>query len=321
MRAGRVIERGEEIVSEQPILVLEVGLTDIYRDELWDDRKQQNILAAFRRAEKALSQPDRTRFNNLYNRFGARSGAIGTIRTSAFAEEDVRRGQKYKVFLVYDIISRVNHSCGPNAEVHWNPENNTGSLRAVRQIANQDEIRVTYLGIGESIGTRTQRSRTLRKIFDFDCNCTLCNIPDPRADNTLRLEARRRFDRLETRVNPNEHDRQTNNRLEAANSLVGFLRQLNIFDGRLAWAYNQVPDLHFRLFENARDAQAPNGDVHDFACPCHQRGGPEWHLHKSAKAWHAWFAFDKVTHAHDHPVIARHMVRVHDVASELPGAM
>jgi hypothetical protein len=96
---------------------------------------------------------------------------------------------------IYDMLSRVNHDCNPNAVIQTAPtsggsiNNNTDEPNAVAQdcqrlvagtkIGEGDEISISYLGL-LLYADREVRNAKLRATKFFDCHCQRCTSPtDP----------------------------------------------------------------------------------------------------------------------------------------------
>jgi SET domain len=75
---------------------------------------------------------------------------------------------------VYEVISRINHSCAPNVVQAWNPLQEKETVYAVRPIAKGAEICTAY-HVG---GPSTERKKILKMYFGFDCTCALCSMPE-----------------------------------------------------------------------------------------------------------------------------------------------
>lgn len=304
LQATQNIMPGDEILSEKPIVNLDVGLAEFFdEDRLHNSRKGFEVL---RRAVAVLSQHDRALFDSLHN-CEPRKGPVGVIQANAFVEDEDRNAQTYHRTIVCNEISRVNHSCQPNAELHWNVNADTGSLRALQHIAPGQEIFINYLGCRHSLYTRNHRRAQIRDRWSFECQCGICVLggEDLALDDHFRGDARRLYDALATHANP---QRNINNQMTLAlTEVAGYimrLKQLNIRDGRLAHAYNVLADLHSKLFPIARDYIIATGQ-HSDDCDCHQNGGAVWHLRESLKAWNDCLGLDILTHAPDHPQIKK----------------
>ncbi|KAJ9435241.1 hypothetical protein DIPPA_21428 [Diplonema papillatum] len=76
---------------------------------------------------------------------------------------------------LYDVISRVNHSCAPNCVVEVAGDG-TASLRAVAKVPKHTEFTVSYCRVAHGWG-REERRRALKAIKSFWCNCPWCSAP------------------------------------------------------------------------------------------------------------------------------------------------
>lgn len=66
------------------------------------------------------------------------------------------------------VIYRVNHSCQPNTEFHWNNEKGVEELRAGRKIAVGEELTDCYLDLTvEGRITRDERRGVLMGGYGF----------------------------------------------------------------------------------------------------------------------------------------------------------
>lgn len=71
-------------------------------------------------------------------------------------------------------ISRLNHSCLPNCQGNLNEATEKFTIHAIRPIAPDEEITISYLD--EHLQTRESRQNQLRHQYGFDCNCPLCDL-------------------------------------------------------------------------------------------------------------------------------------------------
>lgn len=74
------------------------------------------------------------------------------------------------------IISRINHSCAPNALFRWNDEMFAAEVRALRPIRRGEEVTMCYVPELEGYASRQER---LRDAYGFACTCELCARPAP----------------------------------------------------------------------------------------------------------------------------------------------
>ena len=106
-----------------------------------------------------------------------------------------------RTVLMFEKLSRCNHSCAPNVDMQTSPKTvdqgtrqaaYTARLIALRDIAAGEELTLSYLG---SIGSARmempveERRTELRRQYRFHCECERCGLVSP--------AARRRYERLE----------------------------------------------------------------------------------------------------------------------------
>ena len=75
---------------------------------------------------------------------------------------------------LYDVVSRANHSCVPNAHLESFADDTKGahaSLRAARRIASSEEVVIDYLGL---LSNGAEKRAALREQYKFDCVCQSC---------------------------------------------------------------------------------------------------------------------------------------------------
>ena len=165
--ARRAFQAGEWILGDTPLVQIHRDLkTGNETVESFGDwtATQARLL---RLARSSIGETD----------FQRATHANGFVFTFPPREQPLRRevpdelaGVQRRQTIVFDSISRVNHSCDPNAAFTWYSRDQAGVIRAARPIAPGDEICINY---GAS-GPRAVRQRTLRRCFEFDCACPLC---------------------------------------------------------------------------------------------------------------------------------------------------
>ncbi|KAK3823226.1 MAG: hypothetical protein J3Q66DRAFT_397689 [Benniella sp.] len=151
MFATKSIERGTLILSETPLLYI------------GDSTPVMNRLAV-----SSLNSGERGLFHSLYNAFSKESADKdgGIIQTNAIPLKP--GAQEYAV---YRNISRINHSCVPNASHTWDPKSKKGSIYAIKDIPAGKEILLNYIELRTMLA---DRERVLQHLFQFTCHCELC---------------------------------------------------------------------------------------------------------------------------------------------------
>jgi hypothetical protein len=159
--ASQNIKPGTLLISEPPLLTTEV-ITSVESTE--------NDLGIHLRS---LPSEKQKAFLSLHNNFPGKENPLSNIvRSNGYplgAEADIGG--------VFENISRINHSCLPNAVHSWNGllgERGEETVYAVRDIKEGEEITVSYLAGGPS----KERQSILKQSFGFDCTCVLCDSSD-----------------------------------------------------------------------------------------------------------------------------------------------
>ena len=83
---------------------------------------------------------------------------------------DELSGAQQRQTLVFENISRINHSCASNATFTWFSKSQAAEVRATQPIKAGDEITINY---GAS-GSVLQRQHDLQQCFHFKCTCERC---------------------------------------------------------------------------------------------------------------------------------------------------
>lgn len=71
---------------------------------------------------------------------------------------------------LYPVISIINHSCSPNAVLHF--DGKRAAVRALDDIEDETEITISYVELAAST---TARRKALRDQYYFDCECIRCS--------------------------------------------------------------------------------------------------------------------------------------------------
>jgi len=80
---------------------------------------------------------------------------------------------------IFPLMSRINHSCSPNAEIRSGEYVDCHiDVVAVRDIYKKEEITISYIPYGRGVGQKTcaRRRRELQSKYLFFCNCEKCHI-------------------------------------------------------------------------------------------------------------------------------------------------
>lgn len=155
--ATQNITPGTLILSDSPLITTEC-ITSIETTE--------KDLA---RALKALPKDHQREFLSLHNNYPGKGSPLSNIvRSNGYP-----LGPGSEVGGVFPNVSRMNHSCRPNAKHTWNEKLKQQTVYAIHPIAEGEELYLSYL----AGGTSEERKETLKEHFGFDCTCELCSLP------------------------------------------------------------------------------------------------------------------------------------------------
>lgn len=129
------------------------------------------MLAALARCTPA----QQTQFFRLHNCHGARyPAALGIFETNVLPcggnDAHGHVAQRGGLFL---LAARFNSSCVPNVNNHWDAARGVLVFRALRDIAQGEEL---CLGYGKLLARRDERRAELRAKFGFECACEACSL-------------------------------------------------------------------------------------------------------------------------------------------------
>jgi hypothetical protein len=156
--ASRDIRIGEEVIRESPLLVLRNGFSS-----------EMATAAAL-----SLSDSDQTLYNELSDCYSMESSpktAMGIFMTNALP-----LGSQGNMGGVFPRIARINHSCRPNMNYHYNSKTGAGSVHALRPILQGEELTQSYI---PPCQPTADRQAFLFSSFNFKCTCSCC-VADPK---------------------------------------------------------------------------------------------------------------------------------------------
>jgi hypothetical protein len=106
--------------------------------------------------------------HNIHSYKNAAEQYLGIIQTNSLpAEADEDEGG---IFLE---ACRINHACDNNAQKNWNENIKRHTVHALRDISENEEITIYYLGMDKK---REDRREALHAKFSFTCLCRLCSL-------------------------------------------------------------------------------------------------------------------------------------------------
>jgi hypothetical protein len=205
IRTRAAVPTGTKVLEDQqPILSIDTGVpfaawsddtnnvqTDwLTRQQYEADKGDQNL-----RVSVALGQIHtglQGRFRSLYrdNSTGQSEAQndYNILLRNSFALSD-GSAQSTAFLRVYGYISRINHSCRPNAVMSIKDSTGNIDIITVKDLNPQDELTINYLE-GEWLRTAHQRNLVFQASWGFMCNCVDC-LPNGRVEGN---EIRRRLD-------------------------------------------------------------------------------------------------------------------------------
>ncbi|KAI0785811.1 hypothetical protein C8Q75DRAFT_774654 [Abortiporus biennis] len=186
--ATQQLEMGDLILAERPFIIIPacwpvaLSQADMIKYQRDVFREQENML---KRLLDRMDPADRAAFMTLDNCLeeGARSGPIlDRIHTNSFgihfddegSNDFMKDGEVRMYSVVGKDISRVNHSCCPNAMFNFDKPSFSMELRAVRGIRKGEEITVCY-HTGD-IEPTAERQKLVAP-YRFTCTCPACLSP------------------------------------------------------------------------------------------------------------------------------------------------
>ncbi|KAJ7472712.1 hypothetical protein FB451DRAFT_1250461 [Mycena latifolia] len=178
--AKRDIECGEIVIVERPFLIaaaqtpLDSDVPDpTIRSAVFD---VLDLVVAKRLSKR--EQIDLTRlFSSDYSIYQIVSqNAIPILESLPGPYEGVH-------FVVCRDISRINHSCTPNAELVWDISSFTVSIASTTRIPKGEEVFRSYTN-QFAPPARAERMQFLEAQFDFKCACPSCSLPDDQSSQS-----------------------------------------------------------------------------------------------------------------------------------------
>ena len=121
---------------------------------------------------KALPNETQQRWMALHDAFSPEGSKAPekVWRTNAFAR-DAEGGGLPRAYM-FEVLSRVNHSCAPNIAKDFQ-EDGTAVVRAVRNIASGEELFLCYMP-DELLNPTKRRREQLQRRYNFLCACERC---------------------------------------------------------------------------------------------------------------------------------------------------
>jgi hypothetical protein len=190
---------------------------------------------------RKLPKDAQRQFLSLYNNFPGKQPFSGIVRTNALP-----CGPGSPIGGIYPTISRINHSCLPNAHNSWDNASGYENIYAVRFIGAGEEITIPY----DHGGPSDERRRHLKDSFGFECDCSICSRqPDELQQSD---ERRRQIQRLDASIG---------NGLRVMHSPKDCLKDCQELLQILEEEYESSPGAHLaRLYYDAFQISIVHGD-------------------------------------------------------------
>jgi hypothetical protein len=190
--AKQLIPRGTRIFSEQPLLAIRPGQDagDIYsasRILTTEDKKRflrlsTHITKELRvlRWSQAVWYTVKHTASSIFSRLGGK-GVISWPNVkehvtvlSIFRNNAFNLGSSKFQQAVFPKISRINHSCVPNAQGNFHEELGRFNIHATRDVKPDEELTLNYLH--EHGAVRESRQLRLFDGYGFTCECPACDL-------------------------------------------------------------------------------------------------------------------------------------------------
>ncbi|KAK5134582.1 hypothetical protein LTR08_006368 [Meristemomyces frigidus] len=303
------LRKGDRILAEEPLVSLDIGLNTLYNpDDFFEETKKYNGTEALETAYNNLTRASQKAVEALYRVEGDNVSSI--VSLNAFEYEEEVNGQRHCVLRLYKDLSRLNHSCEPNAIVEWNPTLSKGTLHALVAIPAGQELWIDYMaGAERCLRTTTNRRADLSRYYNFLCECHVCsnNRNGKSANNRLRVRALRLYTEMsdpEDQGDESDEERRVR-KVRLATEYVSALETLNLKDGKLAWAKQKLAEYHERGYDFAVDE--PGVEHCDV---CRDEQSPRGHLDSAAEALEGAFRVHVKCCGRDHPVLEDDRARI-----------
>lgn len=176
--ATQFLKRGTRILADDPLLIvpieeyLEADIKEVF-DEL--TLEQQRLYFSLHSAHgqdpakwpskihPSVPERERSRILEQHNaRLGKEPSLVSIFQTNCMEVEDGAG--------IFPNAARFNHSCNPNAVFSWNEGIRKEVIHATRDIAEGEEITLSYCNITYDKDERTWQL----KHYGFKCDCEAC---------------------------------------------------------------------------------------------------------------------------------------------------
>lgn len=197
------IAKGARVIAEQPLLSLgssfDIPVADAIQAFALSMYSPTHLINASVNKEvqglvNGLSMTEQLAFHNLYNRSPTSPYKFAEIlKCNALPGAPTRPIDGTMDNVLFTTLSKVNHACVPNCIYRWNERLGKGTLHAVHDIPEGDELTLDFCK--HSCLTLNQRHKNLEAGWGFTCKCTLCSssAADLAASDARRTELSKLF--------------------------------------------------------------------------------------------------------------------------------
>ena len=159
----RNLKVGSLILEEEPLMLIDAPL--VFTDFKVAFRKLTD-----KQKKLVLSLHGMEKFDEKGDDVCKALGIFAGNSISVLGDDNMERALYYN-------ISRINHSCSPNAIWSWKKgDMKVKQVRACSNIAAGEEVLASYIGRTYYFGQRNHRRASLRENWGFDCYCKLCTL-------------------------------------------------------------------------------------------------------------------------------------------------
>ena len=156
--AVRPIAKGEKILSEAPLFTQALARSvDTIAESLGPKTRDE------KRQFLELTNCHRGKLPHI----------LGIFETNALPCGNNGMGEIASTGGLFLQGSRFNSSCVPNVNNYWNESQQVIQFRALRSIAEGEELCISYK---DGWKPRADRRLGLQKIFGFECHCVACSL-------------------------------------------------------------------------------------------------------------------------------------------------
>lgn len=254
--ANQLIPRGTRIFSERPLIALrqDQDASDIILAARLVSRQDQvELLKLSTAISRRLSlirwvhvvyYSFRQTFLDIRSKLGWTMPSPGSLkknhkiisifRNNAF---DLGGLSKFRQ-AVFHQISRLNHSCLPNAQANFDEPLGVFNVHSTREIKSGEELTLNYLP--DHSAPRDSRQSRLQGTYNFACACPACDlsIPHSRDGEERRLQIHRDLALYGEEVMQSGIEKP-NEELKVVESLIRLLEDDNVAGRELASLYGR----------------------------------------------------------------------------------